>query len=146
MKGKVLIIEDDPNWQDDLKEFLEFDGFHVEIAADITTAIKKVTKERFHFITLDMRLDKDSKENLRIDEFEGWDVLDVIKRLRVEQMTPVMVVTSYPEDYEEYKHIKGLESLFYMGKKAFDKRGFLEIVNREVARIDLRFNNDYRDS
>lgn len=146
MKGKILVIEDDPIWQDDLKEFLELDGFHVDVVGDIESALKIIEMQMFHFVTLDMRLDKLSKENLLAVDFEGWDILGLIKKIRLEQITPVMVVTSFAEDYERLKPLKKLESFFYMEKRPFMKKEFLEIINREVARIDLRFKNDFRSN
>ena len=141
MKGKVLVIEDNLDWQADIKEYLEFDGFHVEIANNLEAALKKVREHRFHFITIDMQLDE---KNMEADKFEGWSVLELVKKLRIQDITPAMIITGFGEHYKMLKSVKKVESLFFMEKGEFDRKTFLEIINREVERIDLRFKNDYR--
>lgn len=144
MKGKILIIEDDPNWQNDLRFYFENDGFYVEVVSSLEEGISKIKKELFHFITIDMRLDDD--KDINPEQFEGWKLLEVIKKLRVQERTPVMVITGYGVEYKELKNIKNMESLFFMEKgRDFDLKKLLEIVNMQVKRIDLRFNNDFRN-
>jgi DNA-binding response OmpR family regulator len=143
MKGKILVIEDDPNWQEDLKYYFESDGFYVDIVADLETAIIKIKNEMFHFITIDMRLD--DKKDMNPDQFEGWELLQIVKKLRVQNNTPVMVITGYEIQYEKLKNEKDTNSLFFMGKgKGFDLEELLDVINTQVKRIDLRFKNDYR--
>ena len=146
MKGKILIIEDDINWQEDLKEYLEIDGFFVKVVSDLETAIITVNKERFHFITVDMELNPDASNIIKPEEYEGWGVLEEIKKLRIQDITPVMVITGHGVDYNLFKKLKKVEALFFMEKGEFDKQKFLEIINAQVKRINLRFKDDHRDS
>ncbi len=141
MKGKILVIEDNPIWQRKFKKFLELDGFFVEIVSNPKIAIEKIQTERFHFITIDMQLNEKNKE---AKSFEGWDILELIKKFRVQAITPVMVITGYGAQYNELKATKKVESLFFMEKGEFDRQKFLEIINKQVEKIDLRFKDDHR--
>lgn len=128
-KGNILVIEDNPDWIEYLKMHLEKAGFIVTIASDLTIAKELATKDRFHFITIDMQLKSDSDRH----NFEGWDILRIAKELNLENTTPCMVVTAYPEDYRELAHIKKLKSMFFMSKPAFDKRKFIETIENTIT-------------
>jgi len=141
MKGKVLVIEDDKNWQKDLRLFLERAGFHVEVADNLEDALRKVEKELFHFITIDMQLDE---RNNKAAQFEGWNILDTIKRLRVHARTPTMIITGFTDKYLALKKEKQSEGIFHMPKRGLDPDIFIRTVEDAVKRFDLRFINDYR--
>lgn len=141
-RGKVLVIEDEQEWQNDLREYLAEAGYHVEICDNLETALQKVIKEQFHFITLDMRLSKEMDPS----KFEGWSILEIVKKLRTQDITPVMVITGHETDYERLKNKKEVESLFLMGKGEFNREEFIAIINREVDRRNLKFNNDHRQN
>ena len=141
MKGKVLVIEDDINWQDNLRRFLEIAGFYVEIESNIEAALKKLQKDRFHFITIDMQLDE---KNATVLEFEGWRILEIIKKLHLLRITPVMVITGFEREYQELKKIKKVEDLFFMGKGTFNRQEFINVIELCVNHIDLRFKDDHR--
>ncbi|OQP59677.1 hypothetical protein A3860_36520 [Niastella vici] len=140
-KGKVLVIEDNPDWIDYLKKHLEKAGFFVLTASNLTMAKQMITSDRFHFITIDMQLVKDTERN----KFEGWDILAIVKYLNLEDTTtPCMVVTAHPEDYIELSPVKQLKSMFFMSKKAFDKRQFVETIERVIATKNIQFKDDQR--
>jgi len=141
MKGKVLVIEDNVDWQNLLRDFLEKAGYFVVIEASLELAINKISHELFHFITIDMQLDED---NTGKEKFEGWHILEVVKKLRIHQTTPTMVITGFESEYLELKKLKSVEGLFFMGKGNFDRTSFIETIDRVVAAKDLRFNDDHR--
>lgn len=142
MKGKVLIIEDNPEWQARLKMFIEAGGYHVTVIDNLNEAIDVVSHQMFHFITVDMQL----SETIDPLDFEGWPLLHVIKKLRVQENTPVMVITGHGHAYLEFKKVKLVESLYYMEKGEFDRAELLNTIDEAVSRIDLRFNDDMRSS
>jgi len=141
MKGKVLIIEDNEVWQNILKEPLESDGFFVEVVNNLDEAVKKVNREKFHFITIDMQLHNDTTTP---EQYEGWNILEIIKKLRIQIITPCMVITAFGANYLKHKGAKKVESLFFMDKSKFDEQAFLDKVNEQVQRINLRFKDDHR--
>ena len=143
MKGKVLVIEDLKIWQIILKEALESDGFVVTLAKNLKEALELIKTERFHFITIDMKLDENSP--LIPDALEGWDVLNLLRKHDIDKMSPTMIISGYTEDYEKLLKPRKIQGLFIMNKTNFSKNEFLTIVNREVKRTDLRFYGDQRD-
>jgi ActR/RegA family two-component response regulator len=142
-RGKVLIIEDDPNWQYDLKKDLQAEGFFAEITDNLPSAIEKVKTELFHFITLDMNL-HDNKKDIDPDVFEGWSILDIVEKLRVQEKTPIMVITGHGFEYNTLKKDKNLSALYFMEKGEYEPKKFIDIVVRETNRHDLKFYKDHR--
>ncbi|SDF96279.1 Response regulator receiver domain-containing protein [Dyadobacter soli] len=142
MKGKVLIIEDDPVWIEQLSSHLEFAGFHVTVANSIESAIAKLTSEMFHFITIDMNLNDRADDP---DQFEGWKVLETVNRLRIRDITPTMIITGYGADYDNLRPEKKLQSVFFMEKGSYDRDRLINTALREVELINLRFKDDHRN-
>ncbi len=140
-KGKILIIEDEKEWQDLLSEYLESAEFQIEIADNLDLAIEKINNELFHYITIDLRLtgDKDASS------YEGWDILRTAIKQRIMYRTPYMVITGYDKEYLELKGIKGLAGVHFMPKSNFNKQVFLDTIISSVEKINLHFFNDNRD-
>jgi DNA-binding response OmpR family regulator len=86
-KGKILVIEDNIRWQEKLRKYLTAAGYYVEVAETIEMALQKVVCDRFHFITIDMQLDNNNQSPLK---YEGWKILEVVTKLRIQYTTPCM--------------------------------------------------------
>jgi DNA-binding NtrC family response regulator len=144
MKGKVLIIEDEVGWQEYLQKTLVEAGFFVEITSDLDTALQRTENERFHFITIDLRLKEAPIHDP--EKFEGWEVLSKIKKLQLHNTTPTMVVTGYESDYAKLKGAKKLEGIYYMSKSEFDEEKFISIIEKAIESKDIRFKDDHRNT
>jgi CheY-like chemotaxis protein len=138
-KGKVLVIEDNPDWQDILKEYLEEAGFYVEVVAEKQKALKRLREEIFHFATVDLQLDEDTRDPT---QYEGWDILEDIVRHRTDKRMPTMVITTYEKDYKKIKKEKKLQGASFMSKKKFDEKKFIESVEHAVSTLDIKFHGD----
>jgi ActR/RegA family two-component response regulator len=141
-RGKVLIIEDDKDWQVNLRKYLEEAGFFTEIVSTLEDGLQKIKNENFHFATIDLQLDEDT--NLP-SEFEGWKILEEIVKYRAERTMPTMVITGFDRDYVELKKLKNLSATFFMPKKTFDKKKFLETVITAVEYLNVRFYEDKKN-
>jgi CheY-like chemotaxis protein len=140
-RGKVLVVEDNQNWQKDIKKCLQKAGLFVEVVDNLNTAIYKIKNELFHFITIDMEL----IEGTSPQAFQGWDLLAAIKKLRIQRTTPVMVITGFEQDYLELKKGKNIDALFFMGKGEFDDQKLIDIIINSIDKHDLHFPNDHRN-
>lgn len=90
---RLLLADDDIELALMLKEFLEDDGFQVETVADGALALKRGLDENFDLIILDVMM-------------PGLNGLDVLRELRAEKLTPVLMLTARGEDADS---IVGLE-------------------------------------
>ncbi len=91
--GKILIVDDDKNICQIIREYLEFEDFNVEVAYDGESALNEVEKTDFDLIILDIMLPK-------------LDGLEVCQELRPQNDTPILMLSAKTKDVDR---ITGLE-------------------------------------
>jgi CheY-like chemotaxis protein len=95
MKKKILIVEDDYNTQNAIEDYLEKEGYVIDIAVDGNEGIAKI--RRFHpdLILLD----------LIMPHMDGMSMLEYIKSQDDMKDIPVLILTNLvtPESYERAK-------------------------------------------
>lgn len=89
---RILIVEDDAAIAAIEKDYLEIDGFCVEIASDGVSGLKRGLSGAFQLILLDLML-------------PGMDGFAVCRRLRETLNIPILMVTARREDIDK---IRGL--------------------------------------
>lgn len=123
----LLLIDDDTEFSQLLKEYLAPQGYEIELAHDGQAGLALATsKNHYDLILLDVMLPK-------IDGFE------VLQRLRKTHFTPVLMLTAKGDDYDK---IFGLE----MGAddylaKPFNHRELSARINALVRRMALLPSN-----
>jgi DNA-binding response OmpR family regulator len=91
---KVLIIEDEPNMLEGLKDNFEFEGYEVHTASDGETGLSKLTTNAFDLIILDVMLPLKN----------GFDVCKQARKSGIN--TPVIFLTAKGEEMDK---VRGLE-------------------------------------
>ncbi|MCK8823717.1 response regulator transcription factor [Fuchsiella alkaliacetigena] len=91
--GKVLVIDDDQNICQILKDYLEFENFEVIVAHDGQEGLRKSREENPDIIILDIML----------PEMDG---LEVCQQLRPQNDTPIIMLSAKNKDTDR---ITGLE-------------------------------------
>ncbi|MGD2125231.1 MAG: FAD-dependent oxidoreductase, partial [Desulfobacteraceae bacterium] len=82
-KFRILVVDDELVVRDSLKEWLEDEGFQVDMAESGEEALDKITKETFHLILLDIKM-------------PGMDGVEVLKRSKgMRPELPVVMMTAY---------------------------------------------------
>jgi len=96
----VLVVDDDKNLAQFLKDFFGQEGYQMFTALDGPSAIEAARKHHPTLMLLDMKL-------------PGLDGVGVLKAIRQERpSTQVIVVTSYDEDYKRICEELGVEGFF----------------------------------
>lgn len=90
---KILVVEDDPDIQELLKNFLREAGYAVTLAGDGVEALGRFGEERFDLVLLDVLLPK----------IDGFGVCELIRR---QSQVPVIMLTALSGEEEE---IRGLD-------------------------------------
>ncbi|GAG10613.1 unnamed protein product, partial [marine sediment metagenome] len=80
---RILVVDDELVVRDSLKEWLEDEGFQVDMAESGTEALEKLTKEAFHLMLLDIKM-------------PGMDGVEVLRRSKeIRSELPVVMMTAY---------------------------------------------------
>ncbi len=111
-KLNILVVDDNRDFCDSLKDILENQGYEALVAYDGETAVALARKERFDLILMDLVM-------------PGMDGVEAIKEIRnMMPGVPVIVITAFGEEtiVEEAKHA-GIDGKF---GKPLD---FVELIN-----------------
>ncbi len=72
--GKILVVDEDRNSREGLRQWLIGEGHRVETAADSWQAIRKVKESRFDIAVIDLDLPA-----VRGVALNGWDLVKIIR-------------------------------------------------------------------
>jgi DNA-binding response OmpR family regulator len=92
--NRILIIEDEPSMQLGLKDNLEFEHYHVELAGDGETGLRKINSSQYDLILLDVML----------PGISGFDICKTVRANGVK--TPIILLTARGEEIDK---VVGLE-------------------------------------
>ena len=85
---KILIVEDDEKLRNELKVFLEKNGYEVEILTDFTNTIEDILNKKKDLILLDINL-------------PGFDGKYLLKEIRKTSDIPIIIITSRDSEMDE---------------------------------------------
>ncbi len=86
MPARVLVVDDDPEFVEMLRDFLSAKGYEVSTACDGLEALQKVKEERPHLILLDILMPK----------LDGLEVLEQLRQ--IDQEVGVIMITAVNEE------------------------------------------------
>ena len=116
---KILIVEDDTAIAEIERDYLELDGFSVEIAADGSVGLERGLSGEFDLILLDLML-------------PGMDGFTICRRLRESLDVPILMVTARQEDIDKIRGL-GLGADDYI-EKPFSPSVLVARVKAHLAR------------
>ncbi|MFC2156617.1 response regulator transcription factor [Acidobacteriota bacterium] len=94
MKGRILVVEDEPTIATGLKDDLEIEGFTAEVVDDGLDALQRILEGEFDLILLDVML-------------PGMDGFDVCREVRLKgNHTPIIMLTAKGQEVDK---VLGLE-------------------------------------
>ena len=92
MKHKILIIEDDPTIQTQLKNLLSYNGYEVEAVTDFSKVMEQLKAFAPHLVLLDIKL-------------PGNSGFEICSQIRTFSQIPIIFVTSSSTDMDELNSI-----------------------------------------
>jgi len=94
-RGRILLVEDEVNLAEGIRENLEAEGYTVELAADGATGLEKIRASDFDLVLLDVML----------PELDGFSVCETARAEGVD--TPILFLTAKGTSDDR---IRGLEA------------------------------------
>lgn len=119
---KILIVEDDKKLRNELKIFLEKNGYEIVLLEQFENAVDKILKERADLILLDINLPYTDGEY-------------ICKEIRKTSDVPIIMVTSRDSELDE------LLSLNYGADQYVTKPYNIQILLAKIARLLNRTKN-----
>src|SRR5579885_131333 len=128
-KGRVLVVDDEPDIRESLQTLLSLEGYRVEEAQNAAEGLHKMETSRYDLVLLD----------LMMPDRSGMDVLhDVRER---DQDTPIFMITAYGSTEAAVKALKlGANDYF---SKPWDNEKLLVEIDRMIARRRLEYENTH---
>jgi CheY-like chemotaxis protein len=94
VKGKILVVEDEPINQRMVEGILKSAGYEVRVAPDGIVAMTEIIKEDFDLVLTDIAM----------PNLDGYQLLEYIKNNNID--IPVAFMTGYTSEQEEVKGLK----------------------------------------
>ncbi|WP_457642936.1 sigma-54-dependent transcriptional regulator [Persephonella sp.] len=123
----ILVVDDEKNITDLLKDILEDEGFSVEVASDISSAKEKLKEQDFDIVFLDVWL----------PDGEGTDLIQFIKENS--QLTKIIMISGHANIPIAVKALK--EGAYDFLEKPISTDSILAVIEKAIKEIkkDLEY-------
>lgn len=123
--SRILIVEDELAIADLEKDYLEMEGYEVDVAKDGVEGLDKAKEEKYDLYILDLML-------------PGVDGFDICRQIRTTQNVPIIIVSAKKEDIDKIKGL-GLGADDYM-TKPFSPSELVARVKAHLSRYNTLIN------
>ena len=129
MSTEILIIDDNPDIRNILKDLISDAGYETRIAANYNQALKEIDKKLPDVAIIDVKLDKGDND--------GIELLSHIKKKNKD--IPVIIISGHANIEMAIKSLKS--GAFEFLEKPFDEERLMNFVKRAVENFKLRNEN-----
>ncbi|MDD5399490.1 MAG: response regulator [Dehalococcoidia bacterium] len=123
-KRIILLVEDETLLREALKEWLEDDGYNVEVAQSGEEALEKIKREEYSFVVLDLRL----------PGIDGLQAFEEAKDIKPE--TKGLIITAYPSE-ETQQRARDIGLIDYL-PKPFQIDDLEKIISGALEELDKK--------
>src|SRR6267154_4363418 len=126
-RGRILVIDDEPDIRDSLEALLSSENYRVELAANATEGLKRLENSAYDLVLLDLMMPDKS----------GMQVLEEVRTR--DRETPIFMITAYGSVEVAVDALKrGANDYF---PKPWDNEKLLIEIERTIARRRLEREN-----
>ena len=129
MSTEILIIDDNPDIRNILKDLISDAGYETRIAANYNQALKEIDKKLPDVAIIDVKLDKGDND--------GIELLSHIKNKNKD--IPVIIISGHANIEMAIKSLKS--GAFEFLEKPFDEERLMNFVKRAVENFKLKNEN-----
>ena len=130
MSTEILIIDDNPDIRNILKDLISDAGYETRIAANYNQALNEIDKKLPDVAIIDVKLDKGDND--------GIELLNHIKSKDVN--IPVIIISGHANIDMAIKSLKS--GAFEFIQKPFDKERLMNFIKRAVENLNLKIQNE----
>jgi len=139
-KGRILIVDDNANWREELIESLEHAQYIVDSAATSAETLKKLQQALYHVVVLDIRLDESGQDGNE-PNVDGIAILKELERQGLSEATRVIMLSAHGTKELMRIAFRKYKVVDFLTKDEFDNREFLELLKQIFAR-EVKTNLD----
>ena len=126
---KILIVEDMPDWREQLASTLKRDGYTVASVASYGEALGELRRDDYHAVIVDLRLSETDVNNR-----DGMILLEDLAKLRL----PAIVLTGYGTAELARKAFQDFDVVDFLEKKDLNLKKFRQIVKESVRQKEKK--------
>lgn len=127
---KILVIEDDTDIAELERDYLNLNGFEVDLESDGPSGLKKALTGMYDLVIVDLML-------------PGMSGYDIVKAIRSEMEIPLLIVSAKTEDIDKIRGF-GSGADDYM-TKPFSPAELVARVNTHIARYERLYGSKTKD-
>jgi CheY-like chemotaxis protein len=129
--GRILIVDDEPEWGKELAAFLGRNGFSANAVTNVAEALEQLNNTFYHVVVLDIRLPDDTEG--------GMGLLKELSGLGLKEATKVMMLSGYGTQEQMRQAFKDHEVADFIAKENTDPKAFLKSV-QQVFEQKMKIN------
>lgn len=147
-KGRILIVDDEANWREELVETLQEGGFHAEAVATVSQAQQKLSNMFFHLLIQDIRMDEGASEGVN-PNIDGINFLRILDEHGLSRALTIIMLSAYGDTelmhraFYNHRVLNFLKKDNFMEKDNFESQRFLHNI-REIFATKLQVNLQLR--
>ncbi len=132
--SSILVVEDRPDWREELREILQPLGGVVDVAATYEDALHYVKKEKYDLITVDLAL-RGNPSNPRDADQLGTDLLQVVRESQYNKDSGLIVLTGYSSLLPTNKAHLDYGVYDYIEKDKFNTQSFVKTARTAIREV-----------
>ena len=134
MSAEILIIDDNPDIRNIIRDLISETGYKTRVAANYNQALKEIDKKLPDVAIFDVKLDKGDND--------GIELLSYIKSINKD--IPVIIISGHANIEMAVKSLQ--HGAFEFIEKPFDRERLLNFVKRAVENYNLKKENKEYES
>ncbi len=121
-KNKLLIVDDEPNFLNSIKLYMEMEGYKVDTAPDAQTALKLSEENDYDLIVSDVLM----------PGMDGFELRKKMRSLEKTKKTPIILLTAKEITTENIVELNDNITGFVM--KPFDHPMLIKVISELINR------------
>jgi CheY-like chemotaxis protein len=133
-QGRVLVVDDEQDWCDEIVEALKGGGFDADSAVTVERAFELLNEKFFHVLVLDIRMDENNPE-----DSSGIDILKELDERGLIEAIRIIMLSAYDTKEQVRTAFKTYKVTDFLSKDNFRTQELLKII-RQVFADEVNIN------
>jgi DNA-binding response OmpR family regulator len=134
-QGRILIVDDDPEWQNLLTVVLQGKGLYADAVGTRAAMDEHLRMLPYHVLILDIRL-----IDLDANNEEGMDILRNLKERDLLSAFRIIMISAYGTKAQMRESFRDFGIADFLSKHEFNPDEFLDIVHQQLQELHINLN------